>query len=126
VGKLPSQQFSANQTYLWLIRQVQNALLWFKRQCYPSNWQSCSYQKIRDELINRKALVTSIPSYVQINFSLYFKYQEIHDFAAQKLEMMKKNIDNKEPLENFWNVSTKISPFLLENINRTKLKLQQE
>lgn len=109
LNKLPSQQFRANQSYLWLTSIVQNALMWFKRQCLPENWQSCSYQKIRDELINRKALVTSIASYVQINFSIYFKYKEIHDFAAKRLENLKENIDNKRPLGNSWKFAAKLS-----------------
>jgi hypothetical protein len=46
IGKLPSQQFRANQAYLWLISIVQNVLLWFKHQCLPDDWQSCSHQKI--------------------------------------------------------------------------------
>lgn len=45
-NKLPSQKFRANQAYLWLTSIVQNALVWFQRQCLPENWQSCSYQKI--------------------------------------------------------------------------------
>ena len=40
---------------------VQNGLQWFKRQCLPEDWQSRSIPKIRDELINRKALVTETP-----------------------------------------------------------------
>lgn len=88
---------------------IQNALLWFKRQCLPENWQSCSYQKIRDELINCKALVVEEDSYVQINFSIYFRYKEVHDFAAKKLEIMKNGLDNKEPLNNFWNLTVKLS-----------------
>ncbi|MCP3965381.1 MAG: transposase [Desulfobacteraceae bacterium] len=104
-GKLPSQRFSANQAYLWLISIVQNSLQWFKRQCLPEYWQSCSYQKIRDELISRKALVTVKPGYVQINFSIYFKYKEVHDFAADRLERIKDNIDRGEPFDNYWKFS---------------------
>lgn len=50
------KNFEHSCAYLWLMSIVQNALQWFKRQCLPEDWQSCSYQKIRDELINRKAL----------------------------------------------------------------------
>ena len=109
IGKLPSQQFNANQAYLWLMSIIQNVLLWFKHQCLPDDWQSCSYQKIRDELINHKALVSEKPFYIQINFSVYFKYQEIHDFAAQRLEMMKNHHDNGDSLNHFWKFSTKHS-----------------
>ncbi len=105
-GKLPSQKFRANQAYLWLTSIVQNSLQWFKRQCLPESWQACSYQKIRDELINRKALVHERSGYVQINFSVYFKHKEIHDFAAERLKTMKNNIDRRQPLDNFWNFST--------------------
>lgn len=119
VGKLPSQQFAANQAYLWLISLVQNALLWFKRQCLPIDWQSCSYQKIRDELINHKALVTEKHSYVQINFSVYFKHKEIHDFAAQKLELMKNSLDNGEPLDHFWKFAITPERNRLEDIIET-------
>jgi len=108
-SKLPSHKFRANQAYLWLISIVQNALQWFKRQCLPSEWQSCSYQKIRDELINRKALVVEKTTYVQINFSIFFKHKEVHDFAAKTLTMMKNRIDNGEPLENFWKLAVKLS-----------------
>jgi len=68
----------------------------------PKDWQSCSHQKIRDELINRKALVTEEASYIQMNFSIYFKHKEIHDFAAKRLEIIKKALDNGEPLGNDW------------------------
>jgi hypothetical protein len=108
-NKLPSQQFRANQSYLWLTTIVQNALIWFKRQCLPDDWQSCSYQKIRDELINRKALVNEKPGYIQINFSIYFKYKAVHDFSAHKLEQFKNSLDNGEPLENFWKFALKPS-----------------
>jgi hypothetical protein len=70
-GKLPSKHFRANQTYLLLVSIVQNALQWFKQQCLPESWRSCSYQTIRDELINRKALVTENATSVHINFSKY-------------------------------------------------------
>jgi hypothetical protein len=94
---------------------TQNSLLWFKHQCCSSDWQSCSYQKIRDELINHKALVTEKPGYVQINFSLYFKYKEVHDFAATQLEILTNSLDNGEPLENFWKFATTSSlPVVLE------------
>jgi len=106
INKLPSQQFRANEAYLSLTTIVQNALVWFKRQCLPENWQSCSHQKIRDELINRKALVTEEASYIQINFSIYFKYKEVHDFAAKRLEIIKEALDNGEPLGNSWKFAT--------------------
>jgi hypothetical protein len=109
INKLPSQRFRANEAYLWLTTIVQNALVWFKRQCLPEDWQSCSHQKIRDELINRKALVTEEASYIQINFSIYFKYKEAHDFAASRLEIMKEALDNGEPLGNSWKFTTNIS-----------------
>jgi len=109
INKLPSQRFRANEAYLWLTTIVQNALVWFKRQCLPEDWQSCSHQKIRDELINRKALVTEEASYIQINFSIYFKYKEAHDFAANRLETIKEALDNGEPLDNYWKFTTKIS-----------------
>ena len=89
---------------------IQNALLWFKRQCLPEDWQSCSYQKIRDELINRKALVVEKAAFVQINFSVYFKHKEVHDFAAETLTMMKNRLDNGEPLDNFWKLAVNLSP----------------
>ena len=75
----------------------------------PDNWQSCSYQKIRDELINRKALVSEKPGYIQINFSIYFKHKEVHDFAANRLERFKKSLDNGEQKENFWKFAIKPS-----------------
>ena len=75
----------------------------------PEEWQSCSHQKIRDELINRKALVTEEASYIQINFSIYFKYKEVHDFAAKRLELIKEALDNGEPLGNSWKFATKLS-----------------
>jgi len=121
-SKLPSQKFRANQAYLWLTSIVQNALQWFKRQCLPEDWQSCSYQKIRDELINRKALVTEKSSSVQINFSIYFKHKEIHDFAAKKLERLKNHIEKREPLELFWNFN--IKPSLPEGLDMEALKLK--
>jgi len=108
-SKLPSQQFRANQSYLWLTTIVQNALVWFKRQCLPDDWQSGSIQKIRDELINRKALVSEKSGYIQINFSIYFKHKEVHDFAANRLELLKNSLDNGEPLENFWKFAVKPS-----------------
>lgn len=114
-NKLPSQKFRANQAYLWLTRQVQNALQWFKRQCLPEDWQSCSYQKIRDELINRKALVVEKTAYVQINFSIYFKHKQVHDFAAKTLIIMKDHLDNGDPLNNFWKLAVKLS--LPEGLN---------
>ena len=120
VGKLPSQKFRANQAYLWLMSIIQNALLWFKHQCLPKEWQSSSYQKIRDELINHKALVTEKNSSVQINFSKYFKHKEIHNFASNKLEHMKKCIDNQEPLLRFWTFSTNLS--LAEGLYKETLK----
>lgn len=120
IGKLPSQQFQANQAYLWLMSLVQNVLLWFKHQCLPDHWQSASYQKIRDELINHKALVTEKPSYVQINFSVFFRHQEIHDFAAQKLEQMKTHLDHGDSLNDFWQFATK--PSLPSSFDIAKLK----
>lgn len=92
-----------------MISLVQNALQWFKRQCLPSEWQSCSYQKIRDELINRKAVVIEKTTYVQINFSISFKHKEVHDFADKTLTMMKNRLDNGEPLENLWKLAVKLS-----------------
>lgn len=119
-GKLPSQRFRANQAYLWLTSIVQNSLQWFKRQCLPEHWQSCSYQRIRDELINRKAVVHERSGYVQINFSVCFKHKEVHDFAAEKLKMMKHCLDRGEPLDYFWKFSTLPSVpegFDIENLN---------
>lgn len=124
IGKLPSQQFRANQAYLWLTSIIQNALLWFKHQCLPSEWQSCSHQKIRDELINHKALVLEKPEYVQINFSIFFKYKEVHDFAAKKLELLSSRLENGEPLENFWKFETKVS--LPEALDIEELKQKQK
>jgi len=48
-------------------------------------------------------------TYVQINFSLYFKHKEVHDFAAKTLTLMKNRLDNGEPLENFWKLAVKLS-----------------
>ena len=93
-----------------MISIVQNVLQWFKRQCLPEDWQSCSYKKIRDELINRKAIVVEKSTYVQINFSIYFKYKEVHDIAAKTLAMMKNCLDNEEPLENFWKITMNSLP----------------
>ena len=109
-SKLPSQKFRANQAYLWLISIVQNTLQWFKRQCLPEDWQSCSYKKIRDELINRKAIVIEKTTYVQINFSIYFKHKEVHDLAAKTLTMMKNCLDNGESLDNLWKISVNSLP----------------
>ncbi len=121
---MPSQKFRANQAYLWLISIVQNALQWFKRQCLPEDWQSCSYQKIRDELINRKAVVVEKAAYVQINFSLYLSPKEVHYFAAKTLTLMKNRLDNGEPLENFWKLAVKLSlPSVLDiEVDREILK----
>lgn len=120
IGKLPSQQFRANQAYLWLMSITQNALLWFKHQCLPDDWQSCSDLQIRDELINHKALDPSYPFYVQINFSIYFKYEEVHDFAANRLEIINNNLENGLPLDNVWKFAEKLSlAFVLE---KKKLK----
>lgn len=88
-GKLPSQKFCAVR----LISIVQNSLLWFKRQCLPEDWQSCSYQRIRDELINCKAIVTEHSGHVQINFSVYFKYKQVLDFAIERAETVKNGLD---------------------------------
>jgi hypothetical protein len=120
IGKLPSQQFRANQAYLWLMSLSQNALLWFKRQCLPEDWQSYSYQRIRDELINHKALVTETNSEVQINFSIYFKHKEIHDYASNQLEQLKKHLENREPLVRVWKFRTNLSR--TEGFNRETLK----
>jgi len=120
-NKLPSQQFRANQSYLWLTTIVQNALVWFKRQCLPDDWQSCFYQKIRDELINRKALGRYKNGSIQINFSLYFKPKEVPDFAATRLERFKNRLDNGEPLEHFWKFAVK----LIEAIEDRKVKFKQ-
>jgi len=103
------RNFGHSCAYLWFISIVQNALQWFKRQCLPSSFPSCSYKKIRDELINRKAVVVEKMAYVQINFSLYFKHQEVHDFAAKTLTLMKNRLDNGEPLEDFWKQAVKLS-----------------
>jgi hypothetical protein len=65
--------------------------------------------KIRDEFINRKALVTEEASYIQINFSIYFKHKEIHDFAAKRLKIIKKALDNGEPLGNSWKFAANLS-----------------
>lgn len=107
--KLPSQHFRANQSYLLFVSIVQNALHWFKHQCLPESWQSCSSQTIRDELINRKALVIEGTGSVHINFSKYFKYQQIHSYAATRLETIKACIDNGEPLKNCWEFSSQPS-----------------
>lgn len=105
-GKLPSQFFRANQAYLWLVSLVQNALVWFQRQCLPPQWHTCSYRTIRDELINRKALVTEHSDFVSINFSRYFKYPDVHHAAATRLERMKTAIEQGEPLEAYWAFSS--------------------
>ena len=81
------------------------------------------YQKIRDELINRKALGRYEIGYIQINFSIYFKHKEVHDFAANRLEMFKKSLDNGEPLENFWKFAVKPS---LPSFRIEKLKSAPE
>lgn len=52
-------------------------------------------------------MVFAQPSQVQINFSIYFKYKEVHDFAAKRLEIIKENLDNREPLSNSWKFTTK-------------------
>jgi len=105
-GKLPSQFFRANQAYLWFVSLVQNALVWCKRQCLPPQWQTCSYQTIRDELINRKALVREHPEFVSLNFSRYFKYPDVHHAAATRLECMKMAIEQGKPLEAYWEFSS--------------------
>ena len=48
-------------------------------------------------------------AYVQINFSIYFKHKEVHDFAAKTITIMKNHLDNAEPVENFWKVAMKLS-----------------
>lgn len=76
-------------------------------------------KKFVPELINHKALVTECQTSVQINFSVYFKYKEIHDFAANQLEIMKNSLDNGEHLDNFWKFVT--TPSLLLVLDRKKL-----
>lgn len=61
-------------------------------------------------------------SYIQINFSIYFKYKEVHDFVANRLEMFKNSLDNGEPLENFWKFVIKPSSPL--KIEKSKLETQ--
>jgi hypothetical protein len=36
-------------------------------------------------------------AYVQINFSIYFKHQEVHDFAAKTYRQMTNRLDNFDP-----------------------------
>jgi hypothetical protein len=51
LGKIPTQDFAANETHFQIALLAYNLLNWFKRLCVPPRWQRATLQRLRQQLL---------------------------------------------------------------------------
>jgi len=51
LGKIPTQDFAANEMYFQLALLAYNLLNWFKRLCVPPRWQRATLQRLRQQFL---------------------------------------------------------------------------
>ena len=52
LGKIPSRDWASNQAYFHLVLLAYNLINWFKRLCFPADWQRLNLQMIRNRLFS--------------------------------------------------------------------------
>jgi hypothetical protein len=51
LGKIPSQDFAANESFFQIVLLAYNLLSWFKRLCVPPRWQRATLPTLRQQLL---------------------------------------------------------------------------
>ena len=51
LGKIPSQDFAANEAFFQIVLLAYNLLSWFKRLCVPPRWQRATLPTLRQKLL---------------------------------------------------------------------------
>lgn len=51
LGKIPTQDFAANEAFFQVVLLAYNLLNWFRRMCVPARWQRATLQRIRERLL---------------------------------------------------------------------------
>lgn len=51
LGKIPTRDFAANESFFQIVLLAYNLLNWFKRLCVPPRWQRMTLQRLRQRLL---------------------------------------------------------------------------
>lgn len=51
LGKIPTRDFAANESFFQIVLLAYNLLNWFKRLCVPPRWQRMTLQRMRQRLL---------------------------------------------------------------------------
>lgn len=51
LGKIPTEDFAANEMFFQIVLMAYNLLNWFQRLCVPPRWQRATLQRLRQQLL---------------------------------------------------------------------------
>lgn len=89
LSKIPTNDFSANRAYFYLILLAYDLVSWFKRLCLPPPWSSATLQTIRMDLFFLAARLVNSGGKNQLKLPRRYPHQKLFLQTLRKINQLK-------------------------------------
>ena len=89
LGKIPTKYFAANEAYFHTLLFSYNLINWFKRLCFPREFQNMTLKTLRARLLLIPGELVRSKNRPTLKLPTNFLYQDAFEYAIKKIEKLK-------------------------------------